>query len=45
LYLDGRVVADSSKESHDEKKQAMLWEESLKFAGVKEGDTTLEDWS
>jgi|SRR5450432_423323 hypothetical protein len=44
LFLDGSAISDSSKESHDVAKQKMLWTDSLKLAGIKEGDTVLKEW-
>lgn len=45
LYVDGTRIASTSSESRDEKKQGLLWEGSLRIAGVKEGDTVLKDWN
>jgi NAD(P)-dependent dehydrogenase (short-subunit alcohol dehydrogenase family) len=43
-YLDGNVVRDSSPETHDVMKQEKLWQGSLKWAGVEDGETVLERW-
>ncbi len=41
LYLNGNVRKLSSEESRDEVKQDELWEGSLKWVGLSEGDTAL----
>jgi hypothetical protein len=44
VNLNGRVVEDTSPETRDETKQKELWEGSLSLAGIKQGDTVLENW-
>lgn len=44
VNFNGRVVEDTSPETRDERKQKELWEGSLSLAGIKEGDTVLENW-
>lgn len=44
VYLNGSVKATSSAESRDEDKQKQLWEESLKLAMIRDGETALENW-
>lgn len=44
LYLDGSRKAKAAREAMDEQKQKALWMASLKMAGLKDGDTTLENW-
>ena len=44
LYLDGSLKAESSAESHDVQKQKQLWIDSVKLAGIKDGNTELRDW-
>jgi NAD(P)-dependent dehydrogenase (short-subunit alcohol dehydrogenase family) len=44
LNLNGRIKEPTSKESKDEAKQKELWESSIKFAGIRDGDTMLENW-
>jgi hypothetical protein len=44
VNLNGRVIEDTSPESHDEEKQEMLWEGSVKLANLREGDTILKNW-
>ena len=41
LYLNGSRLKVSSKESRDVKKQSLLWEGSLKLAGLEEKETAL----
>jgi hypothetical protein len=41
VYFDGGRRGESSKESRDEVKQAILWKGSLETLGVKEGDVGL----
>ena len=43
LYLNGSEVGPVTPEARDEKKQKDLWEGSLEYAGIKEGDTVLKD--
>ena len=42
LYLNGSEVGPVTPEAKDEKKQKELWEGSLGYAGIKEGDTVLK---
>jgi hypothetical protein len=44
VNLNGRVIEDTSPESHDEEKQESLWEGSVKLANLREGDTILKNW-
>ena len=44
VNLNGHVKEVTSEESRDEEKQRQLWEESVKLAGLKSGDTLLSDW-
>lgn len=44
LYLDGSAIGDVGAEAKDKEKCKRLWVDSLKWAGVKDGDTVLEDW-
>ncbi|KAI1084622.1 NAD(P)-binding protein [Whalleya microplaca] len=44
VYLNGSAVADISPEAKDKEKTTLLWRESLRYAGVKEGDTILTNW-
>ena len=44
LYLDGSRKAKAGREAMDEEKQKALWIASLKMAGLKDGDTVLENW-
>ena len=44
LYLNGSEVGAATPEAKDEKKQRELWEGSLRYAGIKEGDTVLRNW-
>lgn len=44
LYLNGSEVGAVTPEAKDEKKQRELWEGSLQYAGIKEGDTALTNW-
>lgn len=44
-YVDGsKFGARMNEEAKDEVKQKELWEGSLRYAGIKEGDTVLADW-
>lgn len=44
VYLNGRMKENTSMESKDEIKQKRLWEASIKIAGLRSGDTVLENW-
>jgi hypothetical protein len=45
VYVDGSEIgAKMNEEAKDKKKQEKLWEGSLRYAGIKEGDTVLTDW-
>lgn len=44
-YLNGSEPKVSGKEARDEQKQKMLWEQSLKLAGIEEGSTILKSWN
>lgn len=43
LYFDGRKLCETSEESRDAGKRAVVWRETVKLAGWKEGDTVLEN--
>ncbi|KAF2436944.1 NAD(P)-binding protein [Tothia fuscella] len=43
-YVDGSELGEPSEESKDSEKAGALWKGSLKWAGIKEGDTVLENW-
>jgi hypothetical protein len=46
LYVDGSEISPRmNEEAKDEKKQKQLWEGSLKYAGIVDGDTVLADWN
>ena len=45
VYLNGSERKVAGKEARDEEKQRRLWMESLKLAGVQEGDTALKVWN
>lgn len=44
LYLDGRKPLETSAEARDPEKRALVWRETVKYAGLKEGDTVLSNW-
>ncbi|EKD12635.1 short chain dehydrogenase/reductase SDR [Drepanopeziza brunnea f. sp. 'multigermtubi' MB_m1] len=44
VYLNGSVKGVSSIESRDEAKQKQLWEDSLKLAMIRDGETALQNW-
>ncbi|KAI5866713.1 putative short-chain dehydrogenase [Durotheca rogersii] len=43
-YFDGRAPLQTSEESRDLAKRKLVWEETVKLAGLKEGETVLENW-
>ena len=44
LYFDGRQLAETSAESKETAKRRLVWTETARYAGLKEGDTVLVDW-
>jgi hypothetical protein len=44
LYLNGTLPLEPSKEAKDEGKTGMLWKDSIRYTGMKEGDTVLKNW-
>ncbi len=44
LYLNGNEKGQSGPEARDEKKQKLLWIESLKLARIGKDDTVLSQW-
>lgn len=45
LYFNGRQPLETSAESRDGRKQKLVWTETAKLAGLKEGETILRDWN
>lgn len=43
-YFHEGVPMETSEESRDVEKRKMVWRETVKLAGLKEGDTDLRDW-
>ncbi|KAH7304288.1 putative short-chain dehydrogenase [Stachybotrys elegans] len=44
-YLDGRTPIQTSKEARDIEKRQLVWRETVKLVGLKEGETVLKNWS
>ncbi|KAK9772837.1 hypothetical protein SCAR479_10522 [Seiridium cardinale] len=44
VYMDGSNIGDVGVEAKDGENRERLWKESLVWAGIKNGDTVLEDW-
>ncbi|ETS79511.1 hypothetical protein PFICI_09364 [Pestalotiopsis fici W106-1] len=44
-YWDGRTPSETSEESRDVSKRELVWKETVKLAGLKEGETVLANWS
>jgi hypothetical protein len=44
VYLDGTVPLETGVESRDAQKREWVWEESVRMAGLKDGDTALVNW-
>ena len=44
LYLNGTDKAEAGAEARNEQYQKELWTVSVRMAGLKEGDTVLENW-
>ncbi|KAK0649232.1 putative short-chain dehydrogenase [Cercophora newfieldiana] len=45
VYLNGTKRWESSAESRDEKKQMMLWQDSVKYTKLKASETVLSSWN
>ncbi|KAI1442793.1 putative short-chain dehydrogenase [Annulohypoxylon stygium] len=43
-YFNGREPFETSEESRDEEKRKLVWSETVKIAGLTEGETVLENW-
>ncbi|KAI0404431.1 putative short-chain dehydrogenase [Xylaria palmicola] len=43
-YFDEGVRKTTSEESRDPEKRKLVWKETARLAGLKEGDTVLADW-
>jgi len=43
-YLHIRVEGAPSDEALDSEKREMLWKDSIRYAGLKDGDTSLANW-
>jgi hypothetical protein len=44
LYVNGHLRAEPSPEAKDVAKGKMLWEDSVRYANLKHGDTALLNW-
>ncbi|KAH8883195.1 NAD(P)-binding protein [Thozetella sp. PMI_491] len=44
LYLNGNEKKECGAEARDEKKREMLWQDSVRFAQLQEGETVLKNW-
>lgn len=44
LYLDGKEPREMSAEARDVNKREMLWRDSIRYAQLEEGETTLVNW-
>ncbi|RYO88773.1 hypothetical protein DL764_008690 [Monosporascus ibericus] len=43
-YFDGRSPFETSEESRDTEKRELVWKETVKLAGLKDGETVLTTW-
>jgi len=43
-YINGSELYHTPEEAGDEKQQKVLWEGSLKLAGIEGDDTVLDNW-
>lgn len=43
-YFDGRRPVEPCAEANEVEKRKLVWTESVKLVGLKEGDTVLADW-
>ena len=44
VYLDGAKPLETGVESGDAQKRDWVWKESVRLAGLKEGNTALDNW-
>lgn len=44
MYFYGSRVEEMTAECRDEKKRELLWRESLRYTGLKQGETVLAKW-
>lgn len=44
MYLNGSAPFQTSVEARDPEKQAMLWRDSIKYAGLRAEETALVNW-
>ncbi|CAG8983802.1 hypothetical protein HYALB_00006768 [Hymenoscyphus albidus] len=44
LYFNGLELMETSDESRDPVKRDMVWKQSIRYAGLKEGETILGNW-
>jgi len=44
VYLDGVDLSETSDESGDVRKRDLLWKESVRYTGLKKGETVLQRW-
>jgi hypothetical protein len=45
LYMNGTEPKEVGVEAQDEQKRASVWRASIKYTGLREGETCLVDWS
>ncbi|KAF2832604.1 NAD(P)-binding protein [Ophiobolus disseminans] len=45
FYLDGSELSDMSEEAKDPDKRALVWQDSSRYADLKQGDTMLVNWN
>lgn len=43
-YVDGKTPLETSEESRDAEKRAMVWKETIRMTGLKESETILANW-
>ena len=43
-YFDGRTPLETSEESRNAAKRKLVWKETIRLAGLKEGQTILVNW-
>lgn len=44
MYFNGRTPAETGPESRDAAERAMVWAETAKLAGLRDGETVLANW-
>lgn len=44
MYFYGSRIEEMASETQDEKKRELLWKNTIRYTGLKEGETILANW-